>query len=838
MDTFSLLKRLRKRKESPSSLQELLPPASEPASTKAAAVNPPDADAKGTQQPATQVAASTVLPHATPQGRGRLHLFGMDTKPDLITGQRLKRGIYASDRIHTLIVGRTGYGKSRFLLSLIKQHIDNDEGFMVIDSHHDLTMLILSHIPPEKADRVIYINPTTAWDFKRVVQINFLEVADPRDRDVVARLFMDSLEKIYDRWWGPRLDMILMNALYLLLEREGATLPMLHTVLTDQAFREELLSCCRDERVRNFWQHEFDAMPKDASVAVLTKIYKIVQERIILPLFEAERSSFNLRHAMDRGAFIIVDLPEGRITSDLANFVGSLILARLFLAGMTREDTPEDERQPFYVYIDEAYRYTTKSIADILQSLRKYKVYLTLASQFLEQYVKPVQLALPECCDTVVCFAVGEQTARALERLFPKNFGHQTIMNLPKKHIFLSTPFMGVRECAILEVLNATRGPYNPDDIIRLSLERYGRVVDPEKLYRKVASRSPIEMLCHWPVSPAEWQLLLSVKLNGCMLEEKMLFEVNKQRLSENAISQALRSLLYPSPTRKTGWLMTEKKRIEKYREQAYAYGKKTVEAVTETSRLYRLTAVDDGRSLLFPTPHGPKAGSPEHMALINRVLDSVVWKNGWIARVDTAESSASMPDIIVTPTKIAEGEAGLNGYIDPEEWDYPRTFAVEVETDPMDHWSRLINNVTRNTKLGLPTWIVVPTKELEDKVAARLAEEGVPIVENIMSFKPSHPGLVCVTVMPLTIKESKPTPPPSPESVKYAPMIADLMKIGYRANVVDGILFMEREKKLQICTFDQAIEYILKILEAANRGLYLLEDDSMTVKSTFALAL
>ncbi|MCL2287957.1 MAG: hypothetical protein FWC33_02075, partial [Candidatus Bathyarchaeota archaeon] len=145
----------------------------------------------------------------------RLHVLGIDAETDPAIGKKLRRGIYATDRIHSLVMGFPGCGKTRFLLSMIKQHIDHNEGFMVIDSHSDLTQLVLSHIPPEKRNQVVYINPWTAFEDKydnRVLQINFLEYKDPRARDVVARMFMDTLEKIYDRWWGPRLDMILLNA--------------------------------------------------------------------------------------------------------------------------------------------------------------------------------------------------------------------------------------------------------------------------------------------------------------------------------------------------------------------------------------------------------------------------------------------------------------------------------------------------------------------------------------------------------------------------------------------------------------------------------------------------
>jgi hypothetical protein len=98
--------------------------------------------------------------------KARLHVLGVDAEVDPVIGKKLRRGIYASDRIHSLVMGFPGSGKTRFLLSMIKQHIDNDEGFLVLDSHSDLTQLVLSHIPPEQWNRVVYINPWSAFEDK------------------------------------------------------------------------------------------------------------------------------------------------------------------------------------------------------------------------------------------------------------------------------------------------------------------------------------------------------------------------------------------------------------------------------------------------------------------------------------------------------------------------------------------------------------------------------------------------------------------------------------------------------------------------------------------------
>jgi len=648
-------------------------------------------------------------------------VLGVDAEIDPVIGKKLRRGIYASDRIHSLVMGFPGCGKTRFLLSQIKQHITHNEGFMILDSHSDLANLVLSHIPPEQWDRVIYINPWSAFEEKydnRVLQINFLEYHNPYQRDIVARMFMDTLEKLYERWWGPRLDMILLNALYLLMEKENAKLPDLYTILSDNEYRDLLTAKCRDSNVRVFWEKQYDKMPKDASVAVLTKLYRLVQERILVPLFMTEKSGINFRAAMDQQKIIIVDLPEGKITTDIANFLGSLILSATYNAAMTREDTPEQKRPPFYIYVDEAYRYTTKSIPEVLQSLRKFKVFLTLASQYLTQYRRDIQDAITQTCETIISFRVGEDTARVLEKFYPKQYGYQTLMNLPRHLFFVSTPYQGNREYQVLETIDCKTGLTNPDEVIRHSLERYGQKVDVDELMGQVKNMSLQKEFLNWPVTPAEWVILLSVRqFGGCVdedtLRSHLLYEPNKPKpytLTDIGFANALKNLTVDTAKR-GAWLTFKDETVRQWRGEAYPFGRKEVKAQETRRRLWRLDLTDKhAKQLLDTTFRGEKSGGVWHVWAIMEQR-RIYWQNGWIVKIDTGETDESIADLYVTPTMAASQVEGAKGFIDQNNWDYKRSFAVEIEAYPAKHWERLEHNYLRNKKMGFPTVFVVPNQ-------------------------------------------------------------------------------------------------------------------------------
>lgn len=224
-----------------------------------------------------------VHPPAEDQKTVNTYTFGVDR-------QGREYGVFKEDRVHTAVFGFPGTGKSTLLLSLIIQHIQDGEGFTILDPHGDLAKRVLTNIPRNQWDRVVYIDPMTAFQYGLVVKINFLEQGGELDRSLVARSFMDSLAKIYTRFWGPRLDMILLNALYVLLDQDKAKLTDLYYVIADEEVRDNYLQKVRDPKVITFWRNEYKRMPRDASSAVLTKIYRIIQEKIITPIFDATRA--------------------------------------------------------------------------------------------------------------------------------------------------------------------------------------------------------------------------------------------------------------------------------------------------------------------------------------------------------------------------------------------------------------------------------------------------------------------------------------------------------------------------------------------------------------------
>ncbi|MCL4436343.1 MAG: DUF87 domain-containing protein [Thaumarchaeota archaeon] len=682
-------------------------------------------------------------------------------------------GIFKQDRVHTAVFGFPGTGKSTFLLSLIVQHVQDGSGFTLMDPHGDLAKKVLTFIPRDQWDRVVYIDPMTAFQYGSVVKINFLQLSGELDRSLVARSFMDSLAKIYQRFWGPRLDMILLNALYALLDQDEVRLTDLYYIIADEAVRDTYLQNVKDPKVLTFWCNEYKRMPRDASSAVLTKIYRIIQEKIITPIFDAYESSIDFRQLMDESKYVIVNLGEGRITSDLSNFLGSLILARLFFAGMSREDTPEEKRVPHYIYIDEAHRFTTTSTKDILEALRKYKVYATIASQYVDQYPKEISKAIPSLCDTMICFRVGKETAQTLEEFFQPYYTYEQLVSLPNFWFAASAKVKGVKEFAALKTIDITHSNQSSvqqqqqEEVVKHSLRIYGRPVVKEQ-YTSAASQtqSQHQQKLAYPkwFKPSSWNVLAVLFFeNGEWTQEELATKLLRDRgLDCKTVEKAVHLL-------ESEGFITYRDEEKHWKEKADG-GEEGESVEKDRQRRERYYSISPKGIEQFRTlPQGQRGGSDLHLILIRKRVD-MYHRDGFYCIIDTGQQPArKLPDILVYPYLEVDTSKG-GREINPEIWDTPHRFAVEVEAEPEKHLERVYENWEKNLDLGLPTVFVVDSEKRWEDIRKMFEEKGKGrnIVENILEKHVA--GNIQIDIQPITT-DANVTTTAEPSSATTAPL-------------------------------------------------------------------
>jgi type IV secretory pathway VirB4 component len=341
-------------------------------------------------------------------------------------------------RSHIYIIGKTGTGKSHLLETLCGQDITASRGFALFDPHGDLVTKIRRLVRAQHEGDLVYLNVP---DQELVFSFNpFAGV--PEDKHALAAAgLIEVFKKIWPDDWGPRLEHLLRNVVFALLETPGATLAEISPLLNDRDYRKALVRSLKNEVVRDFWQNEYErySLPFRAVVVapLQNKIGALLADPTLRRIFTGTENALDLRRVMDEGKILLVNLDKGKIGEGPAMALGAFLVSHLSLAGIGRSDQPEESRRDFLVYLDEFQTFATQSVINMLSELRKYRVGMVLAHQHLSQLDPNVRDAVFGNAGTLIALRVGAADAAYVAREFAPVFTAEDLIALPKYHIYL-----------------------------------------------------------------------------------------------------------------------------------------------------------------------------------------------------------------------------------------------------------------------------------------------------------------------------------------------------------------------------------------------------------------
>ncbi len=322
-----------------------------------------------------------------------------------------------------------------------------------------------------------------AADAAYPIAFNPLACADPRQRPLVASAVLSTFKKLYGDSWGPRLEHILRNTLFTLLDLPEASLILVPRLLTDGRFRQQAMQRTTDPVVREFWEQEFAQLPPkfqaEATAPVLNKVGQFLTNPVLRHILGQSESRVNLREAMDERRILIVNLSKGRLGEDASTLLGSFLISAVQLAAMSRADMEESRRMDFHLYVDEFGSFATDAFAGILSEARKYRLNLTVANQYLAQLSEDTLAAVFGNVGSLLVFQVGPQDATTLAEQLGSPVEPPDLMMLPKYHAYArllidgqpSRPF-SMRTIAPSQTL---ADPRRADIIRRVSRKRYAQ---------------------------------------------------------------------------------------------------------------------------------------------------------------------------------------------------------------------------------------------------------------------------------------------------------------------------------------------------------------------------
>lgn len=408
---------------------------------------------------------------------------------NVFRGQEVLVRMLDSDRRrHLYIIGQTGTGKTSLMKEMIRQDIEDGKGVCVIDPHGEFAEHVLSVVPGQRAEDVIYFNP---GDTERPLGLNMLEIdpAKPEQKTFVANEMLAIVKALYKdlpEAFGPMFEQYFKNAILLLLDDYATEIPTLAEipkVLANDDYRRSKLSRETNPLVKNFWELEAEKAGGEASLAnmvpyITSKLNPFLANDYIRPIVSQTHSAFSFREVIDNQKILIVNLSKGRIGDINANLLGMIIVGKLLMAALSRVDiVNEDSRRDFYLYIDEFQNFTTESIATILSKARKYRLNLIIAHQFIKQLQEGIKNAVFGNVGSMAVFRIGAEDAEVIKKQFEPIFSYQDLMNIDNFNCYVKLLINNqtTRPFSIQTIREKEGNPEMSKAVIEISRLKYGR---------------------------------------------------------------------------------------------------------------------------------------------------------------------------------------------------------------------------------------------------------------------------------------------------------------------------------------------------------------------------
>jgi hypothetical protein len=357
------------------------------------------------------------------------------------------------DNHHFAVFGRSGFGKSNFLLQRVRADIiAADRAVVFIDPHGHDCLTLLDTIHKEHSLRLCYL------DFS---DHNFPVSFNPNpDPDVAVNAFKT-------RWkeaWSESMEWLFYNALSAVYEanRPISDIPRMFSNTTHRA---KIIRKVRTPTIKEFWTKEFPSysqkQQEERPVAITNRLGQLLTSKVA-PFITTTRPTLDLEKAIRQKQVVIVNLAKGHLGKSRALTIGSLFTSCFAHAAFKVQ-------APVSFYADEFHSYGTDIYETMLSEYRKFGLKLGLVSQFASQLDATLLDAILSNVAELVVFNVSYADARLLAPQFDlpgetdfddnRPFHPTTLTSLP-------------RYTAVINGTTTSIDPFAPRTTGRLHLNR------------------------------------------------------------------------------------------------------------------------------------------------------------------------------------------------------------------------------------------------------------------------------------------------------------------------------------------------------------------------------
>lgn len=340
-----------------------------------------------------------ILPILSPEAKWPL--LSLDVAPHYGNHQQLSLENYDFWK-STLVLGRSGSGKSRFLAYFVNQlyHMSSDNyKVVIIDPHHALW-----HDLGE-------VSSQNVIDFRTNLRSIDLFAKATSDINVSVELILELVKTLINGYNG-KLERVLRYAVFLLLAAECFSLTALRRLVTDLEYRQQLLSAYQatlPSSVVQFFATDFNELRIKSYNEAIAPLIAFLDEMQMVSIFNNEDPLSTLQDSIENNFLTVFSLDRSRFGHKVTQMIAGLLFQQIFILAQQLSIL-----QHLIVIIDEVPVIENPILARFLAELRKYQVSVILAGQHIEQFSRDLQSGIWANVPNYFVFHVSKNDAEIL----------------------------------------------------------------------------------------------------------------------------------------------------------------------------------------------------------------------------------------------------------------------------------------------------------------------------------------------------------------------------------------------------------------------------------------
>ncbi len=340
----------------------------------------------------------------------------VDGFPYLATQNYLPLKAYEFDK-HTMVIGQTGVGKSKFLglfvKELVKRRLQEEYAVVVIDPHASLY-----------AD-LNQIQPSVNIDFMKSACDLFSKRSNPK---IATELTIMLFKMLLESQFNAKMEQVLKYTLYVLFSANEMSLFNIKKFLTEYEYRTEVFKKPNiEDNMIHFFDAEFPEIQTKFYETAVMPVLTLIDELNFLPVFGSQ-SSDALVDILNKNFLTTFSLSRIFLGERATRLIAGLLIQQVFLISQNRQ-----VNKKIILIVDEASVVQSDALVTILAEARKFNLSLFLSVQYLNQLKPELLKGILSNTFNYFIFRAPEEDAKILTKNFDIDIPEEVVKQWEEK---------------------------------------------------------------------------------------------------------------------------------------------------------------------------------------------------------------------------------------------------------------------------------------------------------------------------------------------------------------------------------------------------------------------